>query len=121
MNESNNDSFTAEWNLPEVNLKTNSLSLSTSDFDEIFGSSDAEKFPLSFGGLSGDAELSTHSTDELLISSIQQSLEMEPLTTKPTATPTKDKPSGDTAMEIGGANGNTKAEAQDPQKVCPIF
>lgn len=105
-----------------VDLKANSLSLSTSDFSEIFGANDAEKFPLSLGGLSGDAQLSTHATDELLISSIQESLELEPLVTKSAATPTKGGPNEAVAMEIGrAADGADTTKAEDSEKVSTMY
>lgn len=70
-----------EWVLPEL-PQSHTPSLSTAEFEEIFGGSDEEEnFPLSLGGLQGHMTLGDGAPkpNELLISSIEQSLALEPL------------------------------------------
>ena len=75
------DSFPPEWTLPEL-PKPSAPSLSTAEFEEIFGGSDDENsFPLSLSGLQEDHDklnMDLPRTRELLLSSIEESLEMKP-------------------------------------------
>lgn len=75
------DSFPPEWTLPEL-PKPSVPPLSTAEFEEIFGGSDDEtSFPLSLSGLQEDHDklnMDIPRTRELLLSSIEESLEMKP-------------------------------------------